>query len=127
MSDLLTQLKNDILELLSFEKSLYTEDELIDLLIKRNSDYTKEDILNTIIDLEDKFQIYRSKKKRYGLLSTFNLHIGKVELKKQGYGYFKFEESSEEGLLPKLSKISFINEFTSRESEREVILYISLA
>lgn len=96
MSDLLTQLKNDILELLSFEKSLYTEEELIDLLTKRNSDYTKEDILNTIIDLEDKFQIYRSKKKRYGLLSTFNLHIGKVELKKQGYGFFKFEESSEE-------------------------------
>ena len=129
MSELLIQLKNDILELLAFDNSLYTDDELIELLSKKNSEYTKEDILNTIIKLEDEYLIYRSKKKRYGLLSSFNLHIGKVELKKQGYGFFKFDDKSQEdafiarddldNALDNDTVIAFVNPINIEGQKRE--------
>ncbi len=102
MSNLMKDLRKDLIELLAIDKSLYTEDELVSMLIGKNSEYERVDILNTIIELEDEYIIYRSKKKRYGLLSSFNLYIGRVELKKQGYGFLRFDNGElEDAFIPR--------------------------
>ena len=94
MSDVYN-IKESILELLK-DNSLYTIEEIVHLIQKNDDSYITEDIIDAISILEKDNLIYRSKKKRYGLLSSFNLHIGRIELKKQGYGFFKFDDSNEE-------------------------------
>ncbi len=90
-------IKEKILELLSEEYNKFLS---IDDIISLIDDANLDDINNALNELVDEYKIYLSKKKKYGLLKSFNYYIGKIILKKQGYGFFKSDDLEEDAFIP---------------------------
>ena len=113
-------LKKQIIEL--FETSSlapYTIEELE----KELKDVNHEDLQKALDELKDEFLIHVTKKKRYGLLKTFGLYTGTIEVKEKGYGFIKSYDFTNEFFVPKnktngaLNKDSVIFRITDVNNE----------
>ena len=90
-------LKNEIYDLLNNQKaSLLNLDEIANQL-SRN----KTEVKQMLDELVSDYKINESNNNKYGLLRDFNLYIGTIDVKRQGYGFFKSEELTEEVFIPK--------------------------
>ncbi len=88
------ELKEEILKLLAFNNFLSYDD--IKLELKTNDD----ELVNALDELEKEYIIHKSKKNKFGLLESFNLYVGKIQLKKQGYGFFSSLKLNDDVFIP---------------------------
>jgi len=98
-------LKNEIYNLLKNQKaSLLNLDEITNKLSSN-----KTEVKKMLDELVDDYKINKSNNNKYGLLQAFNLYIGTIDVKRQGYGFFKSEELIEEVFIPKNDMNSAMN------------------
>ncbi len=118
-------LKNRILyELEISSYAPYTFDELKQIL---NCD--SDSLYNALEELKEAFLIHETKKKRYGLLKTFGMYKGIIEVKDQGYGFIYTPDFEHSFFVPKCNingalnkdevifRITNINDVESDEAE----------
>lgn len=119
------ELKNRILyELETSSYAPYTFDELEKIL---NIDY--DSLYNALEQLKNEYLIHETKKKRYGLLKTFGMYKGIIEVKEQGYGFIDNSDFGHSFFVPKtkingalnkdevIFRITNVNDIESDEAE----------
>ena len=81
-------IRQNLIDIFSNHK-LYTLEEICNMM-----DENEEEIVCELTSLCDEYILYKSKKNKYGFLSTFNYYLGNIELNKKGYGLSKAFPSS---------------------------------
>lgn len=91
------ELKNKIIEI--FEDASfapYTIEELQDII------GCEKEILEEVLEqLKEEYIIHETKKHRYGLLETFGLYIGTIDIKEKGFGFIACDKFENEFFVPK--------------------------
>ncbi|MBP3635335.1 MAG: ribonuclease R [Bacilli bacterium] len=83
-------MKEEIIELLKHEKNALSAIEISDKLnLKSVEELTN--ILNTLKDLEDDFEVYKSNKDKYMLFENSHLLKGRLNVNKKGFGFVIIE------------------------------------
>ncbi len=77
---------DEILEILKNEKDAISATELNDKLGRSSIEDFKE-LLKTLVELEDKAQIYHTKKDKYMLFENSHLRVGRLIVNKRGFGF----------------------------------------
>lgn len=103
------ELKNRIIEILE-ESSLapYTLEELQ----KELNINDIEELKQALEQLKNEFIIHETKKKRYGLLKTFGLYKGTIDVKEKGYGFIASEGFENEFFVPRTKVNGALNKDT---------------
>ncbi len=79
-------MKEEIIELLNKEKKALSATEISDKL-NLNTVEDLTNILNTLRDLEEEFEVYRSNKDKYMLFDNSHLIKGRLNVNKKGFGF----------------------------------------
>lgn len=90
-------MREKILEFM--ENKTYRPMTLEDLAIALNEN--EKELLFELEKLEADYIIKRTKKKKYDLMSRFNLFVGKINIKEKGYGFIRSDEFTTEFYVPK--------------------------
>lgn len=99
------ELKNRILyELETSSYAPYTFDELEKILCVDH-----DSLYNTLEQLKNEYLIHETKKKRYGLLKTFGMYKGIIEVKEQGYGFIDNSDFEHSFFVPKTNMNGALN------------------
>ena len=102
------ELKNKIIEILEDDSlAPYTIEELQNII---NCDILL--LQQAIQQLKDEYIIHETKKHRFGLLETFGLFVGTIEIKDKGFGFISCDKFEEEFFVPRVDVNHALNKDT---------------